>query len=509
MTKRHVAGQKNAAKAKPRLYRSEGKRGCRAYLGRKYVGYFASAQAAHKAITKQRKKETIRKMAEQKVYKYVITRKTNKGPIYQGAIWTQSKEGQQTTTQWTKKFFPRAKSPKAAAAYVAEYLGTSLKSIKVKKAMREVPEHSADRMAFLCEVFRGWCPPDLENAVSFRGKASDLPACGPAAYVAGLVGKEDRWRAGVLKIWEAMPFSERVRLHKMGSHDKSLAEDGARAFHDFLSLTFVLWAGWTIPRLGSMSWPVDIRKEIVPPSPSQRAVVEADRRWWKLNVHRSVFHHFSPGPLALQLGIIQKTAERAGSLLIGTDGGEYYCLAAFDAARTEGLQALHAMGSLLNSLPIPRNNREWAQAQANATTMVDLMRIKRLGYRGQWLVRTYLFAEMRHHGVKRLSIVEDWTLNQLREAIRPDQNKWLTMWMTHLANDSLKQLLQRLRFTESLEMLSIYACVLNDSTLMSLDFEEMKERKVELRRARRQQRNSGGYERCPASLVTSIMRDDR
>ena len=116
---------------------------------------------------------------------------------------------------------------------------------------------------------------------------------------------------------------------------------------------------------------------------------------------------------------------------------------------------------------------------------------------------------MRHHGVKNLSIVEDWTWTQLQEAIQPDQNKWLTMWMTRLANDSLKQLLKRLRFTESLEMLSIYACVLNDSTLMSLDFEEMKERKVELRRARRQQHNSGGYERCPASLVTSIMRDDR
>ena len=63
-------------------------------------------------------------------------------------------------------------------------------------------------MALLCEVFRGWVPADLENMVSFRGRASFLQACGPAAYVAGLVGKEARWRDTVLEVWEAMPSSE-------------------------------------------------------------------------------------------------------------------------------------------------------------------------------------------------------------------------------------------------------------------------------------------------------------
>ena len=163
-----------------------------------------------------------------------------------------------------QEIFPRVKSPKAAAESVAEYLGTTLRCIKVGKSSRESPAQSADRMALLCEVFRGWVPADLENAVSFRGRASFLQACGPAAYVAGLVGKEDRWRDAVLEIWEAMPSSERVRLHKMGSRGRTLALDGARALHAFLSLVVVRWAGWSIPRLGSMSWPVDIKKEIAP-----------------------------------------------------------------------------------------------------------------------------------------------------------------------------------------------------------------------------------------------------
>ena len=91
---------------KPRLYKTKGKSGCRAYLGRKYVGYFASMQAAREALDKSKpieKATVVEKVAEQKVYKYVLTRQSKKGPMYQGAIWTKTKVGKQM--QWTKKFF--------------------------------------------------------------------------------------------------------------------------------------------------------------------------------------------------------------------------------------------------------------------------------------------------------------------------------------------------------------------------------------------------------------------
>ena len=104
-----------------------------------------------------------------------------------------------------------------------------------------------------------------------------------------------------------------------------------------------------------------------------------------------------------------------------------------------------------------------------------------------------------------MSIVEDWAVTQLQEAINPDQNKWLTMWMTHLAEDSLKQLLRRLRFTESLEMLSINACVLNDSALMTCDIEQIKERKNEIRQARHEMCSHAGYEMCPVLVVLSVL----
>ena len=106
MTKRHVAHQKDEG-GKLHFYKTTGKSGCRVYVGRKYLGYFASMQAAHTAMSgsKPIEKATVieKEVAEQKVYKYVLTRQTQKGPVYQGAIWTKTKVGKQT--QWTKKFF--------------------------------------------------------------------------------------------------------------------------------------------------------------------------------------------------------------------------------------------------------------------------------------------------------------------------------------------------------------------------------------------------------------------
>ena len=83
------------------------------------------------------------------------------------------------------------------------------------------------------------------------------------------------------------------------------------------------------------------------------------------------------------------------------------------------------------------------------------------------------------------------------------------MWMTSLAADSLKQLMSRIHFAESVEMLSVYACVLSDSSLLTCHLDDMKERKGEIRKARREMRSSGGYEMNPALVVSSVLSGDR
>ena len=161
MTKRNVA--KRVAKDDgvtkdkevAKIYKSKGKRGCRAYIGRKYLGYFVSEQAAHDALSSSKptvkQNRVVEKVGVDKFYKYVITRQNKKGPTYQGAIWTQHKVDKQSGSKWIKKYFPRVKSPKAAAASVAETLETTLERIKVDKSSRKLPVQSANQMAFLWE----------------------------------------------------------------------------------------------------------------------------------------------------------------------------------------------------------------------------------------------------------------------------------------------------------------------------------------------------------------------
>ena len=101
-------------------------------------------------------------------------------------------------------------------------------------------------------------------------------------------------------LWQVGEAGKKSFLWQKDLEGKEYRLDGnwaARTLHIFLSLTVALWVGWSIPRLGPMSWPVDIKKEIASPTLKQQALVEEQCRWWKQHVHRNVLHHFSPIPL--------------------------------------------------------------------------------------------------------------------------------------------------------------------------------------------------------------------
>ena len=67
-------------------------------------------------------------------------------------------------------------------------------------------------------------------------------------------------------------------------------------------------------------------------------------------------------------------------------------------------------------------------------------------------------------------------------------------------------MLRRLGATESLEMVPVYACVLNDSALMARGIEQMKKCKDEMRKARREMCCHVGYEMSPAVLALYVLR---
>ena len=132
-------------------------------------------------------------------------------------------------------------------------------------------------------------------------------------------------------------------------------------------------------------------------------------------------HHMSLAPLALQVGIVKKTGKR-GSPIGGNDVGAIYLLMPVRAAiQTHSLQALHAIGWHLHMLPLPRPNANWAQAQRQAFAATETLNLKRWQCHWPWLVRRYLVAEMRHHGIMSLRVTKDKDSIELQEAIKPAQ----------------------------------------------------------------------------------------
>ena len=112
---------------------------------------------------------------------------------------------------------------------------------------------------------------------------------------------------------------------------------------------------------------------------------------------------------------------------------------------------------------------------------------------------------MRHAGVSSLSIAEDEASEQLQGIIKPDQHEWVARWMSGLAGNSSKKLLRLLRFREPLEMLSVYACIMNDSSIMAYPLKQLKECLDDITKARRQMRRQNGQEASPAFVVKSVM----
>ena len=116
--------------------------------------------------------------------------------------------------------------------------------------------------------------------------------------------------------------------------------------HDVFAVTLGLWARWTVPRLGHMSWLVDIKAELVPPTTMKSRAAAEEHAWWNKHVNRNVQKHSGLCPWALRHGLLRKSGKR-GSLLMQNVGGEYYSLCPFRGHRADreyGFVASHRDG---------------------------------------------------------------------------------------------------------------------------------------------------------------------
>ena len=197
-----------------------------------------------------------------------------------------------------------------------------------------------------------------------------------------------------------------------------------------------------------MSWPAnDLIAELVPPTTMASQAAAEEHAWWNKHVNRNVNHHTGLCPWALRLGLLRKGMKR-GSLLLKNDKGEYYNMCPFKAAaQTERMVSLHHTGMVLNTLGIPKTNTEWIKAVRRANEGATYFGIPASAYAWPWLVRAYLITDMRHVGIERLRIDRDWGIDEVTEALQPDQCVWLRRWLASgVASNSLEKLLRALAY---------------------------------------------------------------
>ena len=134
--------------------------------------------------------------------------------------------------------------------------------------------------------------------------------------------------------------------------------------HDVFAASLGLWAGWTVPRLGHMSWLLDVMAELVPPTTMKSRAAAEEHAWWNKHVNRNVQQHSGLCPWALRHGLLRKSGKR-GSFLMQNVGGECYSLCPFVATeQTERMVSLHHTRTVLNTMQIPKTSSEWDKGHA-------------------------------------------------------------------------------------------------------------------------------------------------
>ena len=114
---------------------------------------------------------------------------------------------------------------------------------------------------------------------------------------------------------------------------------------------------------------------------------------------------------------------------------------------------MHRVGRILLETHATSSNTQWLSAVEHVQARAQQTRIKATGYHVWWLVRTHLIVEMRHAGIDRLKLQQDWGQEEVAKAMVPDMSEWVPLWMKSAGN-SLKTLLKQLQYTEPLVCLT-------------------------------------------------------
>ena len=457
--------------------------GYRVYQQTKYVGYHRS-EAAARACIKTLKADgrshglgsTTRSAARPPVkFRGVVLRwsKRRNDWMYEGKV---RKPGSDT-----KAYVGLGSSQQEVAGMIAKAIGTDVDGCKRKKCRRSTPAESMERCRKLLKMLPGWTPRDVTGAVRMRGSVAQMIVNAPGIYVGWLMGREHAWREALRHVWERTDCESRLGVMGMDSRDEQLRKQAGAIMHRVFRDAF---------------------QEYV------RRADEAERDEWRTQVDRNVAYHLSLTSWGLREHILVKTT-RARSIKLQNKDGEWYGLVEAGSEAIARMHRMHRKGRLLLDLPVPRTNKQWREVLTQVRQRAPVMKLGKAedkDYHLWWLVRIYLIVEMRHAGIDRLSVVEDWSASQVSLAMLPDRSEWVQCWL-RIAGDSLKTLLKKLSYREPLEMLSCCACILGDSSIDKFPTEALEAARTDivLERERAKAKSAWSDEDHPGNIIEQVM----
>lgn len=370
---------------------------------------------------------------------------------------------------------------KAVAHKIAKAQGRELAQCKREKNKRRAPAETIRRFKVLAEMFKGWLPRDLTCAIQMRGRAAMAMVNAPGIYIGFLMGRERAWREALLTEWERADAETRLLFTGMDSNDAALQKQATRAMRAIFVGSFREWA---------------------------RTLDVEDREAWQKHVDRNVQNHLSLTAWGLRQGLLRKSSRANNSLKVANQEGEWYAVVPSEGPGDFAkMRRLHSLGRILLEAPVPTNNKEWLDCLTMVEMRASGMKLEATDYHFWWLVRAYMLVEMRHKGIQRLTVCQDWSRQHIGKAMVPDRSAWLDTWMVSVAGDSLRTLLRKLDFQEPVELLSCFACILGDSAIDQHSTDSLLARRSEIIKERNRVKRGGHHneEGNPAVIVQTVM----
>ena len=304
-----------------------------------------------------------------------------------------------------------------------------------KKADRV--ELAAKRFRSAKATFRTWRPADLKDLIEVRRKHPLFCIAPGPLYLIAVVGKEQAWRAAIVRLARQLPASTRSNLSALSNRIGPDAADRDRGVRTAVALR--------------------LHRLLVVACQAMTKRSAKEQAYWVNHVNRNVAHHAGWLPFMQRMGILAKTTMQDKSRLVfGNPDMAYKILPFSERKHVRVLTKLSEMQqALLATRPLCTLD-DWAAGCESFKTTAGERR-ERDSYSFLWTFRAAMIAERAAAGCKKLQYNDKNTTDDLAKAF-PDQCEWVSYFCPG-GPVPVGQFVSQLGYKDSIEYLTCDLCI--------------------------------------------------